>query len=332
MKHKNWLAQTLGLGTIALIMLLSSAQAEVRIINLGGAFLPRESETNVAFQGDSWAGASVNWMNLLRTRSAGPLGAGRQQVTTPRFDLGDYSHMVTSTAFNLWNGEFETFPPAPTKEWGNFFHCGVQIVADDGDTFRPLDVTYRTRSFTRNAVGDYVPGSIDRTVTFGTLNYFRQVLNNGTDGIPGTADDTVSATQDPNAATTNFLYGGAGFALTASGSSPTSQGKIDATAENWWNNDYTLRYTITVDPVGESPPVSTVWEFTKTQAKVVAVGNDLVITNTLEGRTYAVEHTPTLSNWVPLVTFEGGTNPTIIPMPHRSGTVANPLMFYRLDY
>lgn len=319
----------------ALLLISAPALAEVRILNHGGAFLPRE-DSDLSHQGDSWNGAVSNWMTLLRTQSATPVGTGRQQAVREH-DLGDYRNMITSSLYNLWRGTPEDYPPAPTKEWGNRWHHAIQVVATGGDTFRPQDVTYRYRTFVLDGSGNYVSAGTDITIAFNQLNAYRQVLTNGSDGIPGTGDDQVNGTQNPSSQVTNFLFAGSGVGLSISTPSETPLAqRIQNVTNSRWDQDYKIVFDITVPytPAGGGSAQTTLqFEVGKKKAVIEDNGEgDLVVTGTVSGRVYTVEHSATLADWQPLVTFFGEDAPYVIPMPHKADTNANPKHFYRIGY
>lgn len=299
------------------MMTIGLVSAGIEIINHGGASLPRESENDLPHRGVSWNSAASNWMEVLRS-GVNSIGSGRE-IALREHDLGDYYKMLTSTSIRTWKGMDDT--SGPNVEWGNFWHQGVQIKATEGSTFVPSVVSVRVQSFSLDSGGNYVAGSLDRTVTFTELNFFRQVLN---------LDGSVSASQNPNAAVSNFLYGGVGVALTMGGSG-TTQEKLDATANNWWNKQYKLRYTVTV-PYSEGTE-SLSWEVERQKPETVVMENQISLTNTVVGKSYEIQFSPTLNNdWQVLSTQIGTGNPIMITMIHMSDLTTNPKMFYRVKY
>lgn len=294
---------------------VTSAFAEIKIINLGGASLPRESESDTAHKGQSWDAAAANWMTALRT-GVNSVGTGRE-LALREYDLGDYHKMITSTTNRTWKGNDDS--TGSTIEWGNYWHQGIQVLATDGDTFKPSDVTVQIQSFSLDSNGNYAAGSINGSVTFTELNYFRQVLD---------SDGTVSALQSPNVATTNFIYGGYGAALLMGGTGNVQE-KLDATSDHWWNKQYKLRYTVTVHGSSEA---STSWEVERQKPVLALSDGKLIITNLPTGKTAEIQFSPDLSSWEFLVYSTGTGADITIQSPHISDTNQFPKMFYRVKY
>lgn len=305
---------------LSLLALANAANAEIKIINHGGASLPREAHT----QGQSWPAASANWMQCLRT-NATSVSSGRDLALREN-DLGDYRKMLTRSGVRTWKGLDDS--TGPTVEYGNFWHQGIQIVATNGDTFIPSQVIVDVRSFSFNNSGNFVPGSLRTPPDFFVLNYFRQVLNpDGSVKSPQPINGTVPAT--------NFLYGGVGIGLLiADTGTTTTQERLDSLATDLWNRDYTLRYTVTV-PQGSNPPVVKTWDVKrKAPATVVGQNNKIFLTDTFVGKSYIVEHSPTLQSdsWMFLETKTGTGAPIEITMTHASNKALYPKMFYRVKY
>jgi hypothetical protein len=310
---KNKKARSFGVIIMVIGFLVNSALSEVNITNHGGVSLPRESENNPAFRGESWQVAATNWMQLLR-QGGNTLGTGRTLVVR-KSDLGDYREMITSTAVRTWKGMDDSF--GPTVEWGNFWHQGVQIRATGGDTFIPANVTVSVQSFR-----DSGPGSTT-TTNFAELNFFRQVLN---------ADNTVSAVQNSSLPATNFLYGGVGRALTMSGTGTTQQ-QLDATADYWWSQNYRLVYTVTVPyrvgGVGPTQTKTMSWEVARRAPKLALVNGNLELSGLAVGKTYYIQNSATLSNWQNLHAVTATEDNWVFPAVHWSNKELYPKMFYR---
>jgi hypothetical protein len=212
-------------------------------------FLPRESPTNTALEGETWPTASVGWINIIRT------GAGSNGLALSDKSLAlkrvysDPSWLITSTAFRSWNAVVET-----TKQFGNRHHLGFRVHSQKaGVTFRMQDISTQVQSYTLGATGYTADGVINASTNLSVLNNYRQRLEPGVDGKNGTNDDVISGTQSSSIASTSCLYGGLGVSIGAYGSG-TDQQKLNNAANYCISNKLVLELTVTVPYLDNGTP------------------------------------------------------------------------------
>lgn len=298
--------------------------AEVKIINLGGASLPREDVQNPSIQGGSWTSASTNWMNLLR-QGGDSLGSGRGAVIR-KSDLGDYRGMITSATtagpnVRTWKGQDDS--SGPTVEWGNRWHQGVQVLATAGETFLPTNITVTSQAFTKNG-----PSGTLQTASFASLNNFKLVLN---------ADNSVASIQNSNLPASNFIYGGIGrsVGMFAAVGVQTVQQRLDATANALWSQEYhfvcsvTVRYT----PSGGGPLVTqtSTWEVNRPRPMFQISEEGLTLSGAVAGKTYFIQNSSNLSDWENMQAVISNGEPLTIPIPHKENLTLHPKQFYRVS-
>ncbi len=200
-----------------------TATATITVENMGGASLPRYTDGNLSLTGQSWTFASNNRMAQILSRSNATVGSDRS-ASIRQDSFGDFTGMVTSSAFNSWKAVTETFPPAPSREWGNQHFQGIWIYGDD---FVPAEYSVTKQWWIWNEslslFEALVTSPTPDTTILNTANNFRVRYSVGVDGQPGTSDDVPLASQNMSLPTRSFIYGGIGMSFGAGGAGDNQQ-------------------------------------------------------------------------------------------------------------
>lgn len=301
---------------IVYLFCVSELFADIEIVYIGGAHLPREST------GASWNQASLNRMqqikNQLAAGNGNPVGTGKAISVVSSLD---YKKLITTTLFENWNG---TVLPG-SGEYGNRYHVAFGIFANGGSSFIPADVQCTIQSYVYdNGTNTYISSGAISSTNLNSVNSFRQRMGSGPDNINGTADDVVSNIQSATISTNGFIFGGQGRGYPVSGSGDQQQ-TIDNTIAWLESNKLAIKYTCTIGGVHKE-----VWVFGNNQ-KIPSVS--MLDKNTVRwvstGEPVLFQRSENLNSWTPLaesMNWVWKKEGTITDILH--GDLA-PKMFYR---
>jgi len=229
--------KTIILLLVAALSAASITPAAVIVEDMGGASLPRDN----GLVGESWLNASNNRMAQIKSRSNAQVGTNRSAAIRED-SFGDYTGMIVSS-FNSWKSVAESFPGAPSQEWGNQYNRAIWI---HGDTdFIPADYTYsrQWKVWNPNTLAWENFGTAS-TTRLNTSNHVRVRYGVGSDGVAGTSDDQQLASQNMSLPTRSFIFIGSGLALTAGGTGNNQQ-QIDNTRSFDIANHLAAQITVT---------------------------------------------------------------------------------------
>lgn len=295
------------------------------------ASLPREDSTMVA-QGSSWFAASNNWMQAIRTDAAA-VGSGRDEAK--KITYNDYLGMISSPGINSWRGIIQP----SWVEFGNRQHYGFKVFAQTG-SFVPANITYSITTQAWNGsnwVNQLYVGMSSSMAQ--DNNSFRQRLNAGQDGVYGTTDDVVSASQTTASPSNGFIFGGYGIGVGAYGNG-TDQDKLNNALAYMQGNKFRVVVTVTVPHTSGTYAFTNIYMPPARDMSVVKA----VYTPPFEsgGQTfgarvswpsdstglYLMEKSTDLTNWTSVGYYAGGSGVTSVGFPEQMVGIER--CFYRL--